>query len=115
MNNNQIQWQKLTAEQRNKVIAEKVMNATRVRDKTLLPESKKKIPDYTTNFNAACLILLTFTGTEFSYQTDEDLAHISVKIDNVELSFRGGAGEECAEAICIAALQAVGLEVELQS
>jgi hypothetical protein len=113
--NELIRWQELTREQRNTVVAEKVMNTSRVKDKSLLPDNKKKIPDYTTNLNAACLILLTFTGTELSYQTDEDLAHIYVKIDDVEISFRGGAGEECAEAICIAALRAVGLEVYLPS
>jgi hypothetical protein len=111
----QINWQELTREQRNKVVAEKVMNATRVKDRSLLPDSKKKIPDYTTNLNAACLILLTFTSTEFSYQTQEDLAHINVTIDDVSISFRGGAGEECAEAICIAALSAIGQRVHLPS
>jgi hypothetical protein len=109
-----IRWQKLTREQRNKIIAEKVMNATRVKDRSLLPDSKKKIPNYATNLNEACLILLTFTSAELSYQTQEDLALINVRIDDVRISFTGGAGEECAEAICLAALRAVGLEVYLQ-
>lgn len=65
--------------------------------------------------NEVCLILLTFTSTELSYQTKMDLALINVRIDDVSISFRGGAGEECAEAICLAALRAVGLEVQLQS
>jgi hypothetical protein len=111
--NEQIRWQELTREQRNKIVAEKVMNVARVRDKSLLPDSKKKIPDYTTNLNEACLILLTFTSTKLSYQTQMDLALINVRIDDVGISFTGGAGEECAEAICIAALRAVGLEVYL--
>ena len=89
------------------------MNATRVRDRSLLPDGKKQLPDYTTNLNEACLILLTFTSTELSYQTQHDLALINVKIDNVKISFTGGAGEECAEAICLAALRAVGLEIHL--
>jgi hypothetical protein len=113
--NEPIRWQELTREQRNNVVAEKVMNATRVKDKSLLPTNKKAVPDYTTNLNAACLILLTFTSTQLSYQTQEDLAHINVTIEDVSISFRGGAGEECAEAICIAALRAVGLQVLLQS
>jgi hypothetical protein len=111
----QIRWQELTREQRNKVVAEKVMNTTRVKDRSLLPDKDKKIPDYTANLNEACLILLTFTSTELSYQTQMDLALINVRIDDVIISFRGGAGEECAEAICLAALRAVGLEVQLQS
>ena len=111
----QIRWKELTREQRNKLVAEEVMNATRVKDINLLPESTKKTPDYTTNLNEACLVLLTFTGTAFSYQTQRDLALINVMIDDVNISVTGGAGEECAEAICIAALRAVGLQVHLQS
>lgn len=111
--NEPISWQELTREQRNRLVADNMMNATRVKDRSLLPTNKKMIPDYTTNLNAACLILLTFTSTELSYQTQGDLAHINVTIDDVSSSFRGGAGEECAEAICIAALRAVGLKVQL--
>ena len=109
--NEQIRWKELTPKQRNKVVAEKVMNATRVRDRSLRPDTKKKIPDYSTSLNEACLILLTFSSTELSYETQEDLALINVRIDDVKTSVRGGAGEECAAAICIAALQAIGLEV----
>lgn len=108
-----IKWQDLTREQRNTVIAEKVLNTARVRDSSLRPDKKKKIPDYTTNLNEACLILLTFAKTELSYQTQRDLAHIHVEIDGVQVSIRGGTGEDCAEAICIAALRAVGLEVHV--
>lgn len=111
----QIRWLDLTREQRNAVVAEKVMNRTRVRDKSLLSDRKKQIPDYTANLNAAYLILLTFSNTELSYQTQEDMAHITVTIDDVQIAFRGGAAEECAEAICIAALRALGLEVLLSS
>jgi len=110
-----IKWQELTREQRNKIVAEQVMNATRVRDWSLRPNTKKKLPDYTANLNDACLIFLTFENAELSYQTQMDLALINVRIDDVEISVRGGVGEECAEAICIAALRAVGLEVHPQS
>jgi hypothetical protein len=62
----------------------------------------------------ALLILLTFSSAELSYETQEDLALINVRIDDVGISLTDGASEECAELICIAALRAVGLEVLLQ-
>jgi hypothetical protein len=108
-----INWKNLTREQRNTIVAEKVLNAARVRDSSLRPDKKKKLPDYTTNLNVACLILLTFDRTELSYQTQHDLAHVYVEIDGEKVSVRGGTGEDCAEAICIAALRAVGLEVQV--
>jgi hypothetical protein len=106
----QVHWFRLTKEQRNKLIAERVMHRGRVRDHSLLP-SGKKVPEYTSNLHDALLILLTFNQTQLTFQTEIDLGRITVCIEDVEISRSGGAAEECAEGICVAALQALGVEV----
>lgn len=124
-----IDWNELTPEQRDRLIDKKVIKSNDTEDEhtiawtgsDMLLEITKQllekddttalpIPRYTTSMDAAWLVVKRFTvGVELSYTPGRDCC---CKIQPVIGEPVYGIAENPAEAICIAALEATGYEVQ---
>lgn len=129
MSNEPVQWSTLTASQRNALVAQHVFGRKVVQwkaDRDMLlerigkPGQHESIPAYTESMDAAWLIMDHLKpGRRDKGETHKrgDFMHLATFVDqlcNMSTNWWSLTRDELCETICIAALRAQGVSIEIE-